>query len=53
MCIDNDAVQETLGEWAKMKNLNDQYVMTLKRVCLGGGPVPNIVLPYMANGTYL
>ena len=51
--IDNEAVQELLSECIKMKSLNHLHVMTLKGVCLDGGPVPYIVLPYMANGSLL
>ena len=36
-----------------MKNLHHQHVMTLKGVCLDGGPVPYLILPYMANGSVL
>ena len=34
-----------------MKNFTNLHVMSLKGVCLDGGPVPFIVLPYMANGS--
>ena len=51
--IDNEAVEELLSECVKMKNLNHLHVMTLKGVCLDGGPMPYIVLPYMANGSLL
>ena len=51
--IDNEAVQELLSECIKMKSLSHLHVMTLKGVCLDGGPVPYIVLPYMANGSLL
>ena len=34
-----------------MKNFSNLHVMSLKGVCLDGGPVPYIVLPYMANGS--
>ena len=34
-----------------MKNFDNLHVMSLKGVCLDGGPVPYIVLPYMANGS--
>ena len=51
--VDNEAVQELLEECVKMKNLNHVHVMTLKGVCLDGGPVPYIVMPYMANGSLL
>ena len=50
---DGEAVQELLSECIKMKDLNHLHVMTLKGVCLDGGPVPFIVLPYMANGSLL
>ena len=36
-----------------MKHFNYLHVMTLKGVCLDGGPAPFIVLPYMANGSLL
>ena len=34
-----------------MKNFANLHVMSLKGVCLDGGPLPFIVLPYMANGS--
>ena len=36
-----------------MKNFTNLHVMSLnyKGICLDGGPVPFIVLPYMANGS--
>ena len=49
--IDANAVQELLSECARMKNFANLHVMNLKGVCLDGGPVPYIVLPYMANGS--
>ena len=49
--IDASAIQELLNECAKMKNFANLHVMSLKGVCLDGGPVPYIVLPYMANGS--
>ncbi len=36
-----------------MKHFNHPNVMTLIGVCLDGGPVPYIVLPFMANGSLL
>ena len=36
-----------------MKSLHHQHVMTLKGVCLDGGPAPYVILPYMANGSLL
>ena len=49
--IDNATVQELLSECAKMKNFANLHVVSLKGVCLDGGSVPYIVLPYMANGS--
>ena len=51
--IDSYAIQELLNECAKMKDFDNLHVMTLKGVCLDGGPVPYIVLPFMANGSLL
>ena len=34
-----------------MKNFANLHVMSLKGVCLDGGPVPYLILPYMANGS--
>lgn len=36
-----------------MSHFNHPHVMTLKGICLDGGPVPYIILPYMANGSLL
>ena len=36
-----------------MRDFNNPHIMSLKGVCLDGGPVPYIVLPYMANGSLL
>ena len=36
-----------------MKDFANLHVMTVKGVCLDGGPVPYIVMPYMANGSLL
>lgn len=36
-----------------MKSFDHLHVMTLKGVCLDGGPVPYVILPYMANGDLL
>ena len=51
--IDNEAVQELLIECVNMKSLNHIHVMTLRGICLDGGPVPYLILPYMANGSLL
>ena len=51
--IDDDAVQELISECIKMKHFKHPNVMTLIGVCLDGGPVPYIILPFMANGSLL
>ena len=51
--FDNIAVEELFKECAKMINLNHPNVLSLKGVCMDQGPIPYIVLPYMANGSLL
>ena len=51
--IEDVAVEELLRECTRMAAFNHPHVMTLRGVCLDGGPVPYIVLPYMANGSLL
>ena len=36
-----------------MSTFNHPNVLTLKGVCLDGGPAPYIIMPYMANGSLL
>ena len=36
-----------------MKNFNHLHVMAVKGICFDGGPVPFLILPYMANGSLL
>ena len=36
-----------------MKTFHHPHVMTLKGVCLDGGQIPYIILPYMENGSLL
>ena len=42
-----------LKECAKMYRFNHPNVLTLRGVCLDGGPAPFIIMPYMANGNLL
>ena len=42
-----------MEESLKMKNFQHQNVMGLIGLCLDAGPVPYIVMPYMANGSLL
>ena len=51
--FDTTAAEELFEECAKMINLNHPNVLTLRGVCMDQGPVPYIVLPYMANGSLL
>ena len=51
--IDDDAVQELISEYVRMNHFNHPNVMTLIGVCLDGGPVPYLILPFMANGSLL
>ena len=50
---DKSAVKEMLKECAKMYRFNHPNVLTLKGVCLDGGPAPFIIMPFMANGNLL
>ncbi len=36
-----------------MSTFNHVNVLTLKGVCLDGGPAPYIIMPFMANGSLL
>ena len=42
-----------LKECAIMKEFDHPNVLNLKGVCLDGGPVPYIVMPFMTNGSLL
>ena len=47
------AVEDLFKECIKMINLTHPNVLTLRGVCIDRGPVPYIILPYMANGSLL
>ena len=51
--MQKEHVTEMLKECAKMKEFDHPNVLTLKGVCLDGGPAPFIVMQYMANGSLL
>ena len=36
-----------------MLSFDHVHVLTLKGVCLDGGPAPYIIMPFMANGSLL
>ena len=46
-------MEELLRECAKMSAFDNPHVLTVKGVCLDGGPLPYIIMPYMANGSLL
>ena len=50
---DRSMVRDMLKECSRMSKFNHVNVLTLKGVCLDGGPAPYIVMPYMANGSLL
>ena len=47
------AVEDLFKECVKMMSLTHPNVLTLRGVCIDRGPVPYIILPYMANGSLL
>lgn len=51
--FDENSVAELLRECAKMSTFNNPNVLTVKGVCLDGGPLPYVIMPYMANGSLL
>ena len=46
-------VRDMLKECLRMSTFNHFHVLTLKGVCLDGGPAPYIIMPFMANGSLL
>ena len=46
-------VRDMLKECSRMSEFNHIHVLTLKGVCLDGGPAPYIIMPFMANGSLL
>ena len=49
----NRQVTDLLKECAKMKEFDHPNVLSLKGVCLDGGPMPYIIMPFMTNGSLL
>ena len=49
--FNNKQVTDLLKECAKMKEFDHHNVLNLKGVCLDGGPVPCIIMPFMTNGS--
>ena len=50
---DHTTVKDMLKECSRMSKFNHLHVLTLKGVCLDGGPAPYIIMPFMANGSLL
>jgi serine/threonine protein kinase len=50
---DHTMVRDMLKECSKMSTFDHVHVLTLKGVCLDGGPAPYIIMPFMANGSLL
>ena len=48
---DKSTVRELMKECSKMYKFDHPNVLTLKGVCLDGGPAPYIIMPFMANGS--
>ena len=46
-------VKDMLKECSRMSTFDHLHVLTLKGVCLDGGPAPYIIMPFMANGSLL
>ena len=44
---------DLLKECAKMKEFDHPNILSLKGVCLDGGPAPYIIMPFMTNGSLL
>lgn len=44
-------MKDLLKECAKMKEFDHPNVLTLRGVCLDGGPAPYIIMPFMTNGS--
>ena len=50
---DQAMVRDMLKECSRMSKFNHSHVLTLRGVCLDGGPAPYIIMPFMANGSLL
>ena len=46
-------VKDMLKECSRMSTFDHVNVLTLKGVCLDGGPAPYIIMSFMANGSLL
>lgn len=51
--VHTSSIDGLLRECARMQEFDHPNVLKLTGVCLDGGPVPYIIMPYMANGSLL
>ena len=50
---DGSTVRDMLKECSKMSKFDHPNILTLRGVCLDGGPAPYIIMPFMANDNLL
>ena len=48
--LQDSLIRNLLKEGAKMSSLDHPNILTLIGICMDGGPVPLLVLPFMFNG---
>ena len=51
--FEQELIRDLLEECTKMKEFNHPNVLSLRGVCLDGGPAPFIIMPFMTNGSLL
>ena len=51
--LDKSLVRSLLEECSRMSTFEHPNVLTLTGVCVDGGPVPYIVMPFMFNGSLI
>ena len=51
--LEKELVKDLLRECTKMIEFDHPNVLTLRGVCLDGGPAPYIIMPFMSNGSLL
>ena len=50
---DRSSIRDMLSECAKMYKFNHSNILTLRGICLDGGPAPYILMPFMVSGSLL
>ena len=51
--LDKSLVRSLLQECSRMSTFDHPNVLNLTGVCVDGGPVPYIIMPYMFNGSLI